>query len=288
VGRIGVHAVAEIFEKSFTWFFREQHESDFGIDAHVETTGKDGKPSGKLLALQIKSGSSYFRPHGVDYIYHGELRHLEYWTRHCLPVFIVLHHPETGLTLWQKVEKRLATIKGNRWSMVIPAEQRLEPRYKEHFQAGIAADAEAVRRYRFATDVTLMEEFKDRDVYFRFDVWVNKTLNIRGIDVYFDDYGKREPDRGFDVWAARGDVHDIMRFYFPWLKYEYAEGIEDHSGEIESHVFYVEMNQYAVAYLELERFFADGPVETDDPEPPGDDNGEWWGDYERPNSDADK
>src|SRR5690349_8491000 len=88
VSRAGVHAVAEIFEHDFRWFFREQHESDFGIDAQVETTDEEGRPSGKLLALQIKSGASYFRQRGADYVYHGSLEHLDYWTRHCLPVFI--------------------------------------------------------------------------------------------------------------------------------------------------------------------------------------------------------
>lgn len=28
-------------------------------------------------------------------------------------------------------------------------------------------------------------------------------------------------------------------------------------------MLYVELNRYALAYLELERFFADGPVDTD-------------------------
>jgi Domain of unknown function (DUF4365) len=162
--RAGVHAVAEIFEREFHWFFREQHESDFGIDAQVETTDEDGRPSGKLLALQIKSGASYFRKRGADYVYHGELGHLEYWTRHCLPVFIILHNPDTGLTVWQRVERRLATIHGNKWSLVIPATNRLHTGYKEHLEAGVATDAEALRRFRFSTDLALMEQFRGRDV----------------------------------------------------------------------------------------------------------------------------
>ena len=108
-----------------------------------------------------------------------------------------------------------------------------------------------------------MEEFKRREVYFRFDVWVNKTLNIRGIDVYYDDYSKPKPDFGIGVWAVHGDVPDLMERYFPWLDYGYFEDVEDIAGEIESHVIYVELNKYALAYLELERFFADGPDDTD-------------------------
>jgi hypothetical protein len=266
VSRAGVHAVGEIFERDFRWFFREQHESDFGIDAQVETTDEEGRPSGKLLALQIKSGASYFRKRGADFVYHGDLEHLEYWTRHCLPVFIVLHNPDTGLSLWQRVERRLATIQGNNWSLLMPATNRLEARYKEHLQAGIATDDEALRRFRFSTDLALMEQFKGREVYFRFDVWVNKTLNIRGISVYYDDPCKTEPDLGIDVWAVHGDVPDLMERYFPWLDYWYSDDVEEIAGEIESHVLCVELNKYALAYLELERFFADGP-EDENSEP---------------------
>lgn len=232
VSRAGVHAVAEIFERDFRWFFREQHESDFGIDAQVETADEEGRPSGKLLALQIKSGASYFRQRGTDYVYRGSLGHLDYWTRHCLPVFIILHNPDTGITIWQRVERRLATIRGNNWSLVIPATNRLETRCKEHLEAGIATDDEALRRFRFSTDLALMEQFKGRDVYFRFDVWVNKTLNIRGIDVFYDDLSKAEPDFGIGVWAVHGDVHDLMERYFPWLDYWHADDVEDIAGEI--------------------------------------------------------
>ena len=41
------------------WAFREQPVPDFGIDAHVEPS-HEGRPSGKLIALQIKAGPSYF------------------------------------------------------------------------------------------------------------------------------------------------------------------------------------------------------------------------------------
>ena len=35
-GRTGVHAVALIFSRKLGWIFREQHESNYGIDAQVE------------------------------------------------------------------------------------------------------------------------------------------------------------------------------------------------------------------------------------------------------------
>ena len=79
IARIGVHGVATLVLRNLGWIFREQHESDNGIDAIVESA-VDGRPTGRLIALQIKSGSSYF---AVDspvggWVLRGEKRHLTY------------------------------------------------------------------------------------------------------------------------------------------------------------------------------------------------------------------
>jgi hypothetical protein len=42
------------------WIFREQATQDKGVDAHVEKV-IDGEAPGRLLGLQIKSGSSCIR-----------------------------------------------------------------------------------------------------------------------------------------------------------------------------------------------------------------------------------
>ena len=155
-GRIGVVAVQKIFLEQFSWSFREQSVSDYGIDAQVEVV-EEGYPTGKLFALQIKSGPSYFsRKKGDNYIYRGTPRHLTYWTNHSLPVFIVLHNPLDGMTLWQKIERRLITRTKKRWSIPIPASNFLNERAKKFFEAGIAADPEANRRFQFSVDLKHM------------------------------------------------------------------------------------------------------------------------------------
>ena len=109
--REGVNAVEGIVLRELKWVFREQPISDWGIDAHVEVTNQD-EPIGRLLALQIKSGKSFFRKRGNNYVFYGEGRHLRYWRNHSLPVTIVLHDPDTGLTLWQRVEESLIKYNG--------------------------------------------------------------------------------------------------------------------------------------------------------------------------------
>jgi Domain of unknown function (DUF4365) len=148
--RVGVNAVESIFLNDFKWAFREQTVSDYGIDAIIESFDDDDKPTGRLAALQIKTGASYFEKKGNDYIFRGERRHLEYWTNHSLPVFIVLHNPENGITLWQKIERRLVTETEKGWSISIPPTNVLDKDAKRFFEAGIAREDEATRRFQFA------------------------------------------------------------------------------------------------------------------------------------------
>ncbi len=67
--RRGVAAVQSIFVDKFRWIFREQQVADFGIDAQVEIV-RDQKPTGQLIALQIKSGPSNFRTHGENFVFY--------------------------------------------------------------------------------------------------------------------------------------------------------------------------------------------------------------------------
>jgi hypothetical protein len=91
------------------WIFREQTIADCGIDAQVEVATEQ-KPTGRLLALQIsllalqiKSGKSFFRKKKGNLVFHGKRKHLHYSINHSLPVVIVLHNPETNETIWRRV-----------------------------------------------------------------------------------------------------------------------------------------------------------------------------------------
>jgi len=86
------------------WIFREQTKADHGIDAHLEIVN-EGKPTGKLVGLQIKSGPSYFDEcQDEDFIFRGTDTHLEYWTNHSLPVVLLMVNTETEDVYWQVVK----------------------------------------------------------------------------------------------------------------------------------------------------------------------------------------
>lgn len=121
VSAIGVAAVGLTVARDLGWVFREQPFEDYGIDAQVEIV-QDGTVSGKLLALQIKCGSSWFaEPSGEGWWFRPDAAHVRYWINHSLPVVIVMHHPETGSCHWQLVSQDvLESTPAGGWKMLIP------------------------------------------------------------------------------------------------------------------------------------------------------------------------
>src|SRR5215470_4214249 len=96
---MGVGA-AQVEFSSWGWAFRSQYVKDYGIDAHAEPFDGPHQPSNELLALQIKSGDSYFREETDEgWWYWGENKHLQYWLSHVLPVLIIIYDPD-GKTLY--------------------------------------------------------------------------------------------------------------------------------------------------------------------------------------------
>src|SRR5260370_28915451 len=92
---MGVGAAMVEFS-SWGWAFRSQYVKDYGIDAHTEPFDGPHQPSGRLLALQIKSGDSYFREEADGgWWYRGENKHLRYWLGPVLSRLGALSHPHT-------------------------------------------------------------------------------------------------------------------------------------------------------------------------------------------------
>jgi hypothetical protein len=78
--RAGVEHVRAKFVGERGWYPREPERPDYGIDVYVECAD-DGRPNGRLLGVQVKSGSSYFdEATDEGLVFRGEARHLHYWT----------------------------------------------------------------------------------------------------------------------------------------------------------------------------------------------------------------
>lgn len=122
--RLGINAVEQIVLKDLQWIFREQPIVDMGIDAHVEVV-LDGKPTGQLFALQIKTGASHFHDTGDVLTYYPSQVHLDYWHSHSLPVLLVAHIPENNATYWAHVSPPYVEPTAAAWKISIPKNNRL-------------------------------------------------------------------------------------------------------------------------------------------------------------------
>ncbi len=268
--RTGINAVSQIFTSDFGWFFREQPILDWGIDAHVEIVAGD-EATGQLLAIQVKSGESYFRRRGENFVYRGDGRHFEYWLNYSLPVYLILHNPDSGLTIWQRISRETCARVGDRWSVEIPPTQYLDRDAKEALEGGTP---EASRRAKFAEDLGLMKQIASGQAIFCWDEWVNKSLGFRDLAIYLDAEAEdlpEKPDHTIPFMLPTHDLHEAMSVIFPWAQYEYGRHIEDHE-EVVAHVLTVRLSAAAAGYLAAETFFKEGTRSGRRPEPPIDED----------------
>jgi len=105
-----------------------------------------------------------------------------------------------------------------------------------------------------------MKNFKGRAAFLAIDIWVNKSLSFREIEVRFDDPDKHSADYTIPIRATWDDeIRDVMQHFLPWLDYEHYEEPELIAEEMERHVMAVSLSKSATAFLELEDFFNSWP-----------------------------
>ncbi len=144
------------------WFFREQPRPDRGIDAHVEGS-TDRRPDGRLIALQIKSGTSYFDdPIDGGWRRYLDADHVAYWLTHSLPVVLVLCDPTSGRAYWQVARSDTLRRTPTQFAIEVPDNQRFGPPMAEAFAALAepprdASRVDALRGRRLELDIPLIE-----------------------------------------------------------------------------------------------------------------------------------
>ncbi len=268
--RIGVNAVERTVTAEIKWIWREQPVADFGVDGQIETVDHDGRPTGYLFAVQVKSGPSYFRGTGETIPFYVDEDHVKYWDQHALPVILVLHNPDDGQMLWQWADLKTARSTGQGWCIDIPRTKAFNATSTAELQDQVWTDDSAGLRRRFAFDREFMKKFQERDSFVTIDKWVNKSLQYREIQFRFDDPDKDLPDYEMPIMATWDyEVSDLMRHFLPWFDYEYFEEPDDSSGEVEGHVMAVWLSKSAKVFLELEAYFDNPPQppELDESEP---------------------
>lgn len=238
VARIGVNKVECIVLEELKWIFREQPISDYGIDAHIEITDKT-YPTGKLIALQIKSGESFFDKINTTkdcIIYYGDLKHYDYWINHSLPVIIVLYNPVTKECIWEHITKMHCQKTEKNWKIEIPRRNVFDRTISDRLMNIANNVTEYQRKFNtFLLAKPWMEKIRaGYEVFLEAEEWINKSSG-RGSMVLtiIDPQGKEETVLEWPfVMFPMQNYSDVFPRLFPWAKinidddyyYDYEEG----------------------------------------------------------------
>lgn len=215
--RLGVSALDYFFSEK-GWLFREQTTHDYGIDAHVEIV-ENQRPTGKLIALQIKAGLSFFNEEvGDSYLFRTDDKHIAYWVGHSMPVIIVLFNPETRQAYWQHVSNETVKATGKGWKIPVPKISIFE-KPEKHLSAleALTQPEPYIRRLnRLRIDrywMNLIEQ--GYEVRVEFDDWINKSLDRYQVTISAD--GKKESWPM--LYTPSVGVEGMLSHFFPWADF---------------------------------------------------------------------
>lgn len=101
--KTGINYVRTVVETSNSIFHEIHQENDIGVDAIIELI-KNEHPTGKMVAIQIKSGESFYVSGKcvipID-------NHRKYWENHPLPMFGIVYVPSLSCAYWVDIKEKL-------------------------------------------------------------------------------------------------------------------------------------------------------------------------------------
>ena len=103
-----------------------EYHREVGIDAILEIRDDLYKSSGKFVAIQLKSGESFFKHQDVHvyYCYIDDV-HVSYWLKCCLPILFIIYNPTSRKAFWSRIEKNNLILTGKMYKVLIPKENDL-------------------------------------------------------------------------------------------------------------------------------------------------------------------
>jgi hypothetical protein len=161
IGEIGVNAVSTIVNDKLRWIFRRvNQEHDFGVDGHIDIVQDDGSVTGQSMAVQIKTGDSFFTSETEGgFTYYGEDKHLNYYLNMPTPLILVICEPESRLCYWTQFDVRKSEKIATGWKITVPKNSVLSELSKETLLeiVGPAIDHREAIESHWAVNETLQQ-----------------------------------------------------------------------------------------------------------------------------------
>ncbi len=248
IERIGVHHCGKI-ATSNNWLFREQPIDDIGIDAHMEFVDSSGKPK-QLLALQIKSGESWFKEEKDGCIVFRDIneRQYMYWTTNSLPCIVVLYNPNDDTCIWQKLTvdtiQRTKGGEGKGFFVKVPLTQIFLNDSSNEQLLSFTNLQEHIINYNFLlSQKEFMQIIRDGgEVKLHSSEWVNKSSGRGETELIVDD-GKCVKTYSYPYWFPFTPYTEVFSRLFPWADFSADEDFYEDEDEAlwrEYHCYYDE------------------------------------------------
>lgn len=285
IASIGVTRTQLAVEEGLGWLFREQPTEDYGIDAQAEVVDAE-LVRGRLLALQIKSGSSWFREQGQGgWWFRPDTEHVQYWMNHSLPVVVVLYHPERKHCYWQLVNREtlIETPRGG-WKLLVPETQVLDGKARAVLSRAAEGDPYTLRIRELQLARPWMKMLiEGTRLLIDIEEWVNKTSGRGAISLGVDNEDGNDPEQlaSWTVFLGLSSYVEVIPKLFAWANVSlHAETYEDAeyddypysrddwgvlhphmnpSGEVDFYRLELTLNELGRAFLLVDQFATEGP-----------------------------
>ena len=260
--RIGVSYCALTAERN-NWMFREQPINDIGIDAHMEFV-EDDKPR-QLLALQIKSGSSWFKEKKDDCIIFRNIneRQYNYWTMNSLPCIVILYNPDDNMCIWQELTtetiKRTKDGSGKGFYVKVPINQSFLDELSNEKLLAYTNLPQHIQNYNFLlSQKKFMEIIQNGgEVKLHSTEWIHKSSGKGDTKLIVND-GQETKEYAYPYWFPFTPYTDVFPQLFPWADFSVDEEfIEESDSELwqQLHCWYdSEMDDWIVVGETFEQF----------------------------------
>lgn len=234
--RIGVYHCAEIATRN-KWMFREQPIDDIGIDAHMEITEETGEPK-QLIALQIKSGSSWFKEQKDECIIFRSIieRQYKYWTMNSLPCILVLYNPGDNMCIWQKLTtetiQKTNDGEGKGFFVKVPINQIFLNEESNKQLLEFSNLPQHITNYNFLlSQKKFMEIIKNGGkIKLHSTEWVNKSSGRGETELIVND-GTNVETLSYPYWFPFTSYTDVFPKLFPWANFTADEDFYRESDE---------------------------------------------------------
>ena len=295
--RIGVNKVEAIFLNDFRWIPRTMLQTDVGIDMHVEIVNEN--PTGKFISIQIKTGSSYFRESTSEsFVYRGTNEHLNYWLSYQIPVLIVIHNPETDISLWQSINENNVIRTPTAWKIEIPkinilstsCKNELEdlnqyPRHLQNLQR-FEIDIDLINKVRSGSELILTIEqmvnkidgrlkMKLFEIHNSKETLLSETkiisyMNIQDLDKlfpwadfevdkdYYEYYDRVNLYNEFGIWDSETKSYIGLREGHESVVYDKIRPYDNKQGEMDLYRLRIKLSSLGEAYVKLRDFLEYG------------------------------